>query len=199
MSQEEATSGVIEHIADCMHQLWAGWTAWMLSNWSETHPSGERFQARWQRQMATPYSSLSEQEKESDRHVARRLLEMLEEMSLFVVSTPDLLWRLSTEREARQRAEAESSSFARLVIEMWPRTLVMENVPEIATMVTPDGLPVMDALCLQLERAGYGTFDALRRALSGRPEARAAIRIRTQAGGKAMPEQRPLFSMEVAS
>ncbi len=83
--------------------------------------------------------------------------------------------------------------FVRLVIEMWARTLVMENVPEIATMVTPDGLPVMDALCLQLERAGYGTFDALRRSLAGQPGSRAAIRATRRPRGPG-PQQEMLFS-----
>ena len=85
--------------------------------------------------------------------------------------------------------------FVRLVIEMWPRTLVMENVPGILSMVTPEDIPVLDAVCLQLERAGYGTFDALKRALAGRAGARTAVRARPQ-GRAPEAEQPSLLSVE---
>lgn len=55
--------------------------------------------------------------------------------------------------------------FARLVLEIWPKGLVFENVPGILSMITPDGVPVVDALCLILQEGGFGTFDALRRGL----------------------------------
>lgn len=66
--------------------------------------------------------------------------------------------------------------FVRLVLEIRPRTMVMENVPGMLSMVTPEGIPVVDAICLTLERGGFGTYDALRRALAGRDGTRAVIR-----------------------
>ena len=66
--------------------------------------------------------------------------------------------------------------FARLVLEIRPRTMVMENVPGILSMVTPEGAPVMDVLCETLEEGGFGTFDALRQALTGEPTRRAVAR-----------------------
>ena len=65
---------LLEKLAAWSHRSWAGWTAWMVEKWSVTHSSGETFQARWKRQMATPYEQLSEQEKESDRSEAREIL-----------------------------------------------------------------------------------------------------------------------------
>ncbi len=56
--------------------------------------------------------------------------------------------------------------FARLILEINPKTMIMENVPGIATMVTPEGIPVMDAFCQILESGGFGGFDALKKALS---------------------------------
>lgn len=55
--------------------------------------------------------------------------------------------------------------WARLVVEMLPKTCVMENVPGILTMVTPEGLPVIDVLARILEDGGMGPQDALRKML----------------------------------
>lgn len=66
--------------------------------------------------------------------------------------------------------------FARLVIELMPKTIVMENVPGIASMVTPDGEPVVDALCRILEDGGWGTLDAVKRTLLANAGTGAALR-----------------------
>lgn len=55
--------------------------------------------------------------------------------------------------------------FARLVCEIMPRTFVMENVPGIESMVTAEGVPVLDAFCHAVSDGGYGEYEALRRAL----------------------------------
>lgn len=55
--------------------------------------------------------------------------------------------------------------FARLVLEMQPKTMLMENVPGILSMTTPEGEPVVDAFCRVLEDGGFGTRDALKRML----------------------------------
>lgn len=80
--------------------------------------------------------------------------------------------------------------FARMVLEIRPKTLVMENVPGITKMVTPDGVPVIDALCLILERGGFGTFDALRKSLQESPTRRVAVRGKDQVRPKE-PGKRP--------
>jgi len=55
--------------------------------------------------------------------------------------------------------------FCRLTLELRPATLCLENVPGIVSMVTPEGLPVVDAICMMLEQGEYGTFDALKKSL----------------------------------
>lgn len=57
--------------------------------------------------------------------------------------------------------------FARLVLEINPKSMVMENVPRIMTMQTPQGVPVVDALCRLLADGGFSTYDALRKSLVG--------------------------------
>jgi len=55
--------------------------------------------------------------------------------------------------------------FARLIVEMQPKTLCMENVPEITTMTTPEGLLVLDVFCRILEDGNFACVDALRHAM----------------------------------
>lgn len=66
--------------------------------------------------------------------------------------------------------------FARLVCEIRPKTFVLENVPGIVSMRTPEGMPVLDALAAYMSGRGYSDYEALRRALGGAPNARAGVR-----------------------
>lgn len=76
--------------------------------------------------------------------------------------------------------------FMRVVTEIKPRAFVMENVPGMLGMVTRDGVPVIDALALQAETGGMGTFEAIRRSLAETSGAGAALRTK-MAGGRKMP------------
>ena len=73
------------------------------------------------------------------------------------------------------------SEFARLVCEIKPKSLVMENVPGIVNMVTPEGIPVLDALSLILEEGGMGSYEGLKKSLMGKPGASYAKRNSTSA------------------
>lgn len=55
--------------------------------------------------------------------------------------------------------------FARLVLELQPKSIVMENVPGILDMVTPEGLPVIDAFCRVLSDGGFNGLEALKLAM----------------------------------
>jgi DNA (cytosine-5)-methyltransferase 1 len=66
--------------------------------------------------------------------------------------------------------------FTRLIRETQPKTFVMENVPGIISMVTEDGVPIIDALALDLERGGYGTLGALKNMLEMSAGVGAAVR-----------------------
>jgi DNA (cytosine-5)-methyltransferase 1 len=54
--------------------------------------------------------------------------------------------------------------------------MVMENVPGILDMVTPEGIPVIDALSRVLADGGWSTFDAVKRSLTSMHDASAAVR-----------------------
>jgi DNA (cytosine-5)-methyltransferase 1 len=57
--------------------------------------------------------------------------------------------------------------WGRLVVEMKPKAVCMENVPGILSMVTTDGRSVLDELCAILERGSFGEFEAMRSLLAG--------------------------------
>lgn len=95
--------------------------------------------------------------------------------------------------------------FARLVCEIQPKTMIFENVPGIVDMVTPEGVPVVDALSRILEDGGMGIYDGLRRTLADMPGAKAIVRsdrkTTKKKGRKKIqvrePEQAPLLFAEM--
>ena len=66
--------------------------------------------------------------------------------------------------------------FLRLVLEIQPKTMMMENVPEMAKMTTPEGIPIIEAISKILNDNGFGEYDAVKRALTGMPGSRAVFR-----------------------
>lgn len=71
--------------------------------------------------------------------------------------------------------------FARMIIEIQPKTMIMENVPGIATMTTKEGLPVVDTFCRILEDGGFGAYDALKQSILATSGAGAAIKGQSRA------------------
>lgn len=70
----------LERMSDEVHQIWAQWMMYMFKH-GLPRPGGgwimdDAVYKRWQRQMKTPYAQLSEKEKESDREIARRYLDV---------------------------------------------------------------------------------------------------------------------------
>lgn len=84
--------------------------------------------------------------------------------------------------------------FARLVLEIMPKAICMENVPGILDMVTPDGFPVIDEFCRILEDGGFGTISMLKKALMETSGAGVALRGSGKSETKANTQQ---LSMEV--
>ena len=62
---------LLEQLADLEHRQWSKWCGYMLENMTPENIE------RWKRQMNTPYSQLSEQEKNSDREWAQRVLSLI--------------------------------------------------------------------------------------------------------------------------
>ena len=86
-----------EALASYAHEAWSGWMKYLFSKCNEQDASyfditdqqihqritviPQQLVEHWTRQMNTPYAELSEEEKESDRKEADRILEILKEHS----------------------------------------------------------------------------------------------------------------------
>jgi DNA (cytosine-5)-methyltransferase 1 len=66
--------------------------------------------------------------------------------------------------------------FARLVLEIRPKTFVMENVPNIVSMLTPEGVPVIDAFCRVVADGGFSEYNALKATLGAQAGTAGALR-----------------------
>jgi len=85
-------------------------------------------------------------------------------------------YSVSGKRDVMDPRNSLVFEFTRLVRELNPKTFAMENVLGMASMVTEDGVPVIDALALDLERGGYGTLGALKNMLEASAGVGAAVR-----------------------
>ena len=71
-----------ELLSDYAHETWCGWMKYMFSK-AEVNADGTWTMPkwaveRWQRQMNTKYSELSEEEKKSDREEADKMLDIIQ-------------------------------------------------------------------------------------------------------------------------
>lgn len=53
--------------------------------------------------------------------------------------------------------------YARMIVELQPKTFIMEEVPAILNFFDPDGVPVLDKFCLILSEGGYGFWEHLKK------------------------------------
>lgn len=90
VSEKEAIAELRERLAELCHEQWSGWMNYLYGECDNTITifavNGEtqaiipkESTTRWFRQMNTPYSELSEEEKESDRKEADKFLNLLKE------------------------------------------------------------------------------------------------------------------------
>lgn len=87
------------------------------------------------------------------------------EVDLVVGGPPCQGFSIAGKRNIMDPRNSLVFEFARLVLEIRPKSVVMENVPGIVNMTTPEGLPVVDAFCRILEDGGFGTVDGLKKSL----------------------------------
>ena len=71
---------LIEELADIEHKQWGHWTRCFFVFYNADN------RERWQQQSHTAYKNLSEEEKESDRVWARKVLQKIEELNMEILS-----------------------------------------------------------------------------------------------------------------
>ena len=87
----------LEQLADLAHQQWSGWMEYLFSKCTENQDGTVTIPKwaveRWKRQIETKYIDLPEEEKESDRDEARRVLEVFKnalDLILIIKPGPEL-------------------------------------------------------------------------------------------------------------
>ncbi len=74
---------LFERLAAIEHERWSDWQKYMHSLGTIHHIGNLLIPAQsvkqWERQMATPYAELSDQEKESDRDQVRRYWDLIQQ------------------------------------------------------------------------------------------------------------------------
>ncbi len=90
-SNKDDLKVIVELLADIEHERWANWQSYLHSKLYEIDDNRvslnhhlkilpTELYDRWERQIKTPYSQLSEPEKESDRHQVENTLRALVKM-----------------------------------------------------------------------------------------------------------------------
>jgi len=81
VSREISITDLTEKLADLAHRQWSGWMEYLFEkstlNDDGTVTIPKRAADRWKRQVETAYADLPEEEKESDREEARRVIEAI--------------------------------------------------------------------------------------------------------------------------
>jgi DNA (cytosine-5)-methyltransferase 1 len=85
------------------------------------------------------------------------------EVDLITASPPCQGFSSAGKRDVNDPRNSLIWEWLRLVLEIRPKSIVMENVPGIASMVTPDGVPVLDQIARVLEDGSFTTVDAFNR------------------------------------
>jgi len=68
--------------------------------------------------------------------------------------------------------------YARLIVELQPKTFVMEEVPDVLDFMDPDGVPVIDKFCMLLQEGGYGKWEMIKKSLGLQAERMAGVAIK---------------------
>lgn len=83
VDSELAMTELIERLANVQHGIWSHWMSHVFRECGQLADDGSfvivaGHVAQWQRQIKTPYVQLSQQEQESDREQAARVLRVIE-------------------------------------------------------------------------------------------------------------------------
>lgn len=83
MNTDQIIDGLVDELADIEHARWAKWQRYLHAK-AEKQIDGSllipaELVERWERQIATPYQALSEDEKESDREQVREYLPVIKD------------------------------------------------------------------------------------------------------------------------
>ena len=85
-------------------------------------------------------------------------------------------YSISGKRDVYDACNSLVFEYARFIVELQPKSFVMEEVPNILNMVTPEGFPLIDQFNRIIEDGGFSGFNALQKAMGAAPGAKGALR-----------------------
>lgn len=108
---------------------------------------------------------LGDVRKLSGRDILRSVDMEVGELDLVIGGPPCQGYSRGGKQDVMDPRNSLLFEFARLVLEMQPKAIVMENVPGLLNMTTPEGLPVIDAFCRVLSDGGFAGLESLKRSM----------------------------------
>jgi DNA (cytosine-5)-methyltransferase 1 len=134
---------------------------------------------------------LGDVRKLSGADILARIGMQVGEVDLVVGGPPCQGFSRAGQRDVMDPRNSLVFEWARLVLELRPKAIMMENVPGMLDMVTPDGIPVIDALCRVLADGEFGAYDGLRRSLLNTSGVGGALRGRNRPPDRSDPKPSP--------
>ena len=147
--------------------------------------------ASYERVDNTPHYFLGDVRKLSGEHLLQASGVRRGDVDVVFGGPPCQGFSKAGRREVMDPRNSLVFDFARLILEISPKTMVMENVPDIVSMVTPEGIPVVDAFCKILADGNYADFQSLKKSLTSHPEARAALKGQGKERGHMASSEQP--------
>jgi len=113
----------------------------------------------------TPHFFLGDARKLTGRQILDAAGMQVGEVDAVCGGPPCQGFSVAGRREVMDPRNSLVFEFARLVLEIWPKCMIFENVPGIVSMVTPEGIPVLDAFAHILANGKYADYEALKQSL----------------------------------
>jgi DNA (cytosine-5)-methyltransferase 1 len=133
---------------------------------------------------ATPHFFLGDVRKLTGEMVLEAIGLQRGEVDCVIGGPPCQGFSMAGKRDVMDPRNSLVFDYARRILEINPKTFVMENVPGILSMITPEGIPVMDAFCKILADGEYGDYEALKKALAANAQAWGVLRHQGMKHGK---------------
>lgn len=137
---------------------------------------------------ATPHFFLGDVRKLTGEMVLEAIGLQRGEVDCVIGGPPCQGFSMAGKRDVMDPRNSLVFDYAQRILEINPKTFVMENVSGILSMITPEGLPVMDAFCKILSDGEYGDYEALKKALAANAQAWGVLRHQGMKRGKHLEE-----------
>lgn len=125
---------------------------------------------------ATPHFFLGDVRKLTGKMILAAVGKQVGEVDSVIGGPPCQGFSRAGRRDVMDPRNSLVFEFARLVLEIRPKSMVMENVPDIVSMITPEGVPVVDAFCKILEEGNFANYEALKHALEHQAQSWGVLR-----------------------